>query len=92
MPGIWPASGFPEENLRHYFFFFLPAFFFIFVFSFDLDLVAELLFFLTGIDTSLTVLLPDKHPKPPGRALMASPSRWIIETCYSQSKQNEDHL
>jgi len=70
----------------------LPAFFFIFVFSFDLDLVAELLFFLTGIDTSLTVLLPDKHPKLPGRALMASPSGWIIETCYSQIKQNEDHL
>jgi hypothetical protein len=38
------------------------------------------------------VLLPDKHPKPPGWALMASPSGWIIETCYSQIKQNADHL
>jgi hypothetical protein len=52
-----------RKNLRPYFFFFLPAFFFILVFSLGLDFVAELLFLLTGIDTSLTLLLPDKHPK-----------------------------
>jgi hypothetical protein len=44
--------GFPEENLCRYFFFFLPAFFFILVFSLGLDFLAEL-FFFTGIDTLL---------------------------------------
>lgn len=86
-PASWPASGSPEENLCRYFFFFLPAFFFaIFVFSLALDLEAELLFFLTGIDTSLTLLLPDKHPKLSGWAVMASPSGRIIETRYSEIK------
>jgi hypothetical protein len=54
------------KTFSRYFFFFLPAFFFILVLSFDLDFVAELLFLLTGIDTSFTMLLPDKHPKPFG--------------------------
>ncbi|HVA41203.1 MAG TPA: hypothetical protein VNF49_11105 [Candidatus Binataceae bacterium] len=62
-PASWPASGFPEENLRRYFFFFLPAFFFIFVFSFGLDFVAELLFFFTGIDTSLSVAAAGQAPE-----------------------------
>lgn len=63
MPGILASPQFPGGNLRRYFFFFLPAFFFILVFSLALDFVAEL-FFFTGIDTSLTVLLPDKLRNP----------------------------
>ena len=64
-PASWPASGFPEENLCRYFFFFLPAFFFIFVFSLDLDFVAELLFFFTGIDTSSNFAAAGQAPKTP---------------------------
>jgi hypothetical protein len=64
-PASWPASGFPEGNLCRYFFFFLPAFFFIFVFNLDLDFVAELLFFFTGIDTSLTVAAAGQAPETP---------------------------
>jgi hypothetical protein len=41
----------------------LPAFFFILVFSLDLDFVAELLFFFTGIDTSLTVAAAGQAPE-----------------------------
>ena len=88
-PASWPASGSPEENLRDYFFFFLPAFFFIFVFSFGLDFVAELLFFFTGIDTSLTSAAAGQAPKTPKPwrcHIIAPPSGWIIETCYSESK------
>jgi hypothetical protein len=73
----------------------LPAFFFILVFSFGFDFVAELLFFLTGIDTSSNVAAAGQAPKPPepsGWASMASPSGWIIETCYSEIKPKADHL
>jgi hypothetical protein len=45
----------------------LPAFFFILVFNFGLDFLAELLFFLTGIDTSLTVAAAGQAPEPPER-------------------------
>jgi hypothetical protein len=41
----------------------LPAFFFILVFSLDLDFVAELLCFFTGIDTSLTVAAAGQAPE-----------------------------
>ena len=64
-PASWPASGFPEENLCRYFFFFLPAFFFILVFSFGLDFVTELLFFFTGIDTSSNFAAAGQAPKTP---------------------------
>ena len=75
-PASWPASGFPEENFCRYFFFFLPAFFFILVFNLGLDFLAEL-FFLTGIDTSLTVAAAGQAPETPGTSdepLLISPS------------------
>jgi hypothetical protein len=91
MPGILASlRRSRRKKLCRYFFFFLPAFFFILVFSLGLDFVAELLFLLTGIDTSLTLLLPDKHPKlrksqaGPHRT---SPSRGIIEIRYSKIKR-----
>jgi hypothetical protein len=37
----------------------------IFVFNLDFELVAELLFFVTGIDTSLTVAAAGQAPKTP---------------------------
>jgi hypothetical protein len=72
----------------------LPAFFFILVFSLDLDFVA-VLFFFTGIDTSLAVAAAGQAPEPPktsGQASMTSPSGEIIETCYSKIKPSVDHL
>jgi hypothetical protein len=93
-PASWPASGFPEENLCPYFFFFLPAFFFILVFNFGLDFFAEL-FFLTGIDTSLTVAAAGQAPKPPEPLASRCWSRLqgrIIETRYSKIKKKADHL
>lgn len=50
------------KKFWRYFFFFLPAFFFIALFSFGLDLrTVRLAFFLTGIDTSSAAPLLDKH-------------------------------
>ena len=67
-----PASGFPKEKLRGYFFFFFQAFFFMLVFSLGLDFVAELLFFVTGIDTSLQYAAGQALENPASRAAMAS--------------------
>jgi hypothetical protein len=75
MPGILASlRQRRRKNLCRYFFFFLPAFFFILVFSLGLDFVAELLFFATGIDTSLTLLLPDKHLETPQLRGLAAPN------------------
>lgn len=79
--------------MASYFFFFLPAFFFIPLFSFDLDLVARLgAFFFTGIDTSSSV----------GRCWISSlPNEWsnlphpsvpIIETRYCECNRGGANL
>ena len=64
-PGICsqpPENYFSRgKNFGGYFFFFLPAFFFIALFSFGLDLrTVRFTFLLTGIDTSSAAPLLDK--------------------------------
>jgi hypothetical protein len=59
----------------------LPAFFFIFVFSLDLDFVAELLFFFTGIDTSSNFAAAGQAPKTPW-TLLAGPDSLAFRLDY----------